>query len=135
MLKDADRREFQAVLVWKMDRFSRLDPGESYEHKKILKRNGLFIHSVKEGKITWDSQVDWIKDVVYQTTSHEYSKNLSELTVRGRKAALENGINTNGSVPFGYDRQYGDGTKTIFVKRNERFAKNRGAGNARSVVE
>src|SRR4051812_44153882 len=54
MLKDADRREFQAVLVWKMDRFSRLDPGESYEHKKILKRNGLFIHSVKEGKITWD---------------------------------------------------------------------------------
>ena len=47
MIKDSERKLFDVVLIWKLDRFSR-DRYDSAHYKRILKKNGVKVISVKE---------------------------------------------------------------------------------------
>ena len=47
MIADSEKRLFDVVLVWKLDRFSR-DRYDSAHYKHILKKNGVRVMSVKE---------------------------------------------------------------------------------------
>ena len=47
MIKDSVKELFEIVLVWKLDRFSR-DRYDSAHYKRILKKNGVKVISVKE---------------------------------------------------------------------------------------
>ena len=47
MIKDSEQKLFDVVLIWKLDRFSR-DRYDSAHYKRILKRNGVKVVSVKE---------------------------------------------------------------------------------------
>ena len=47
MIADSEKRLFDIVLVWKLDRFSR-DRYDSAHYKHILKKNGVRVMSVKE---------------------------------------------------------------------------------------
>lgn len=55
MIKDSEKRLFDIVLVWKLDRFSR-DRYDSAHYKAILKKNGVKVVSAKEA-IAEDSTV------------------------------------------------------------------------------
>ena len=47
MIADSEKRLFDVVIVWKLDRFSR-DRYDSAHYKRILKRNGVKVISAKE---------------------------------------------------------------------------------------
>lgn len=47
MIADSEKRLFDVVLVWKLDRFSR-NRYDSAHYKHILKKNGVRVMSVKE---------------------------------------------------------------------------------------
>ena len=47
MIKDSAKKQFEVVLVWKLDRFSR-SRTDSAMNKVILKRNGVKVVSAKE---------------------------------------------------------------------------------------
>ena len=47
MIKDSEQKLFDVVLIWKLDRFSR-DRYDSAHYKRILKKNGVKVVSVKE---------------------------------------------------------------------------------------
>ena len=47
MIKDSYRKQFDIVLVWKLDRFAR-DRFDSAYYKRILKKNGARVISAKE---------------------------------------------------------------------------------------
>ena len=47
MIEDSAKELFEIVLVWKLDRFSR-DRYDSAHYKRILKKNGVKVISVKE---------------------------------------------------------------------------------------
>jgi site-specific DNA recombinase len=47
-------------------------------------------------------------DAVFAASAHQYSLSLSADSIHGRLDSLKAGNWVNGSVPFGYDRQYTD---------------------------
>ena len=47
MIKDSAKGEFDVIIVWKLDRFSR-DRYDSANYKHILKKNGVKVVSAKE---------------------------------------------------------------------------------------
>ena len=47
MIKESYRKQFEVVLVWKLDRFAR-DRFDSAYYKRILKKNGVRVISAKE---------------------------------------------------------------------------------------
>ncbi len=47
MIKDSEKKQFDIVLVWKLDRFAR-DRFDSAHYKRILKKNGARVISAKE---------------------------------------------------------------------------------------
>src|SRR5262249_38388683 len=124
MVLDSGKGEFQAVLAWKTNRFGRLDTIDGAEDKKTLRRNGVYLDTVKDGKIDWDTMEGRIVDAVRSEMDHAYSRSLASDSIRGRLDALAAGRWPNGSVPYGYLRKYTapDGREMI-VKRTESFRK------------
>ena len=51
MIRDSAKRQFEVVLVWKLDRFSR-NRLDSATYRAILKRNGVNVVSEKENITT-----------------------------------------------------------------------------------
>ena len=133
LIKDSNQKAFRVVLTWDVARFGRLDPFKSAEYKDALKKNGVYLHTCKEGKITWDSFADYVVDAVHAAAANAYSKSLSKDTIRGRLDLLESGAWPNGKVPYGFSKIYRSKEgKKYPVARNETFAK--GAGWSRELV-
>ncbi len=125
MLTDATSGEFKAVLCWNTSRFARLDSFEAVMAKQALRKFGIHLNTVKDGKIDWDTFEGRILDVLRSESDHKFSRDISASTLRGRIDALNRGFWPNGSVPFGYDRLYVDGENKHFVKRDSPFRKPR----------
>ncbi len=124
LLADSERRDFQAILCWDTSRFARLDSIDGAEAKKTLRRNGVHLATVYEGKIDWNEVGDRWKDMALSECNKDFSLKVSRGMLRGLRAAIEAGGWPSGSIPYGYDRQYvsPDG-KTLFHRRNERGRK------------
>ena len=73
MIKDSEFRLFDAVIVHKLDRFSR-DRYDSAYYKRVLKKNGVRLISVLEHLD--DSPESIILESVLQGMAEYYSKNL-----------------------------------------------------------
>lgn len=102
MIKDAEKREFQIVIVWKLDRFAR-NRYDSAIYKRILKRYGVRVVSVMEN-IT-DSPEGIILEGLLESMAEYYSANLSENIKRGLSASIAKGWYCGGSIPMGYKLQ------------------------------
>ena len=102
MMKDAEKRQFQVILVWKLDRFSR-NRYDSAIYKRLLKKYGVRVISVMEN-IT-DSPEGIILEGLLEAMAEYYSANLSENIKRGQKASVAKGWFCGGSVPMGYRLQ------------------------------
>ena len=100
MIKDSNSHAFQAVIVWKLDRFAR-NRYDSAMYRNVLKKNGVKIYSAMEN--ISDSPEGIILEGLMESLAEYYSANLGENVKRGLyDSALERKI--LGQPTFGYKR-------------------------------
>ena len=99
MIKDSEQKLFDVVLIWKLDRFSR-DRYDSAHYKRILKKNGVKVVSVKEN--ISDGPEGIILESMLEGYAEYYSAELSEKIQRGQKENALKCKNNGGGVPLGY---------------------------------
>ena len=99
MIKDSDKKLFDIVLVWKLDRFAR-NRYDSARYKTQLKKNGVKLMSATE--IISDGPEGIILESVLEGYAEYYSADLSEKVIRGMTENALKGKFTGGAIPFGY---------------------------------
>ena len=99
MIKDAEKKEFRYILVWKFDRFAR-NRYDSAIHKHQLEKHGVKVLSVKEN-IT-DTPEGVILEGLLEAMAEYYSADLSQKIKRGRHESVRKGLFPGGPVPIGY---------------------------------
>ena len=99
MIQDSSKKLFDAVLVWKLDRFSR-DRYDHAHYKRILKKNGVKVISATEN--ISDGPEGIILESLLEGMAEYYSAELSEKIHRGQKENALKGKNNGGSIPLGY---------------------------------
>ena len=99
MICDSDKKLFDVVLVYKLDRFSR-DRYDSAHYKRILKKNGVRVVSVKEN--ISDRPEGILMESMLEGYAEYYSAELSEKIRRGQKENALKGKNNGGGIPLGY---------------------------------
>lgn len=99
MIKDSEKKEFEIVVVYKLDRFAR-DRYDSAIYKSKLKKNGVKLISATEN-IT-DSPEGIILESVLEGMAEFYSKELSQKVKRGMRETQLKGNFTGGVIPLGY---------------------------------
>lgn len=100
MISDSKKHDFEAVIVHKLDRFSR----DRYDHavyRKKLRDNGVKLISVLENLD--DSPESVVLESVLEGFSEYYSKNLARETRKGLKETALKAKFTGGCPPLGYD--------------------------------
>lgn len=99
MIKDSAKGLFDAVIVWKLDRFSR-DRYDSAHYKRILRKNGVKVVSAKENISEGPEGI--ILESMLEGYAEYYSAELSEKIHRGQKENALKGRNNGGGIPLGY---------------------------------
>ena len=100
MLKDSNRHEWNYVLVYKLDRFSR-NKYESTIHKRTLKNNGVKLISAMEN--IPDTPEGIILESLLEGMNQYYSAELSQKVRRGMKETRLKGNFTGGYLIYGYN--------------------------------
>lgn len=99
MIKDSERRKWDCVIVYKLDRFAR-NRYDSAIYKNKLKKNGVKVISATEN--ISDSPEGIILESVLEGMAEFYSKELSQKVLRGMKESALKAQSTGGTVPLGY---------------------------------
>lgn len=99
MIADSEKKHFDTVLVWKLDRFAR-NRFDSAKYKQKLKKNGVRLISINE-PISDDPNGILIESML-EGYAEYYSANLSQNVKRGIRVSLEHGNYIGGITPFGY---------------------------------
>ena len=99
MIRDSDRKNFDAVIVYAIDRFAR-NRYDSATYKMKLKKNGVKVYYAKQS--IPDSPEGIILESVMEGYAEYYSENLAMHIKRGqRENALQCKV-VNGRPPLGY---------------------------------
>ena len=101
MVDDSAERNFDAVIVHKLDRFAR-NRGDSIGYRMQLKRHGVSLISVLE-YLDEDSPESVILESVLEAMAEYYSLNLAREVRKGLTENALKGIHTGGKPPLGYD--------------------------------
>lgn len=99
MIRDAEKRQFQMVIVWKLDRFSRSRYDSAF-YKNKLKSCGVRVVSVKEN--ISDTPEGIILEGLLEAMAEYYSANLSQNIKRGQRESISKKQFCGGRVPIGY---------------------------------
>jgi DNA invertase Pin-like site-specific DNA recombinase len=99
MIADSVKRQFQAVLVYQLDRFAR-NRYDSATYKTKLKKNGVKVLSAREN-ITDDAS-GVLMEAVLEGMAEYYSVELSQKIRRGMSINAEKCLATGGNVALGY---------------------------------
>lgn len=99
MIKDSEKGNFDAVIVYKLDRFAR-SRYDSATYKYRLKRNGVQLISATEN-ITQDPE-GIILESVLEGMAEFYSAELSQKINRGMKESAMKHNSIGGAIPLGY---------------------------------
>ena len=99
MIKDSEKRMFEVVIVWKLDRFSR-NRYDSATYKTRLKKNGVRVVSAKE-QIS-DTPEGIILESMLEGMAEYYSADLAVKITRGMKENALKCRYNGGGMPFGY---------------------------------
>ena len=99
MIQDSGKHLFDAIIVWKLDRFAR-NRYDSARYKVALKKNGVKVVSATE--VISDGAEGIILESVLEGYAEYYSADLSEKVIRGMTDnALKCKFN-GGTLPLGY---------------------------------
>ena len=118
MLKDSNKKAWDYVLVYKLDRFSR-NKYETAIHKKTLRDNGVKLLSAMEN--IPDTPEGIILESLLEGMAEYYSAELSQKVTRGMHETLAKGRFPGGYVLLGYDL-IGDKENGRYVVVNEKYA-------------
>ena len=99
MIKDSDKRAFEAVLVWKTDRFAR-NRYDSAIYKNRLKKNGVKVLYAKEN--IPDGPEGIILESMLEGMAEYYSAELSQKIKRGMRESAHKCHVTGGYLALGY---------------------------------
>ncbi len=99
MIKDSDKKLFDIVLVWKLDRFAR-NRYDSARYKTQLKKNGVKLMSATE--IISEGPEGIILESVLEGYAEYYSADLAEKVVCGQTENILKGCCNGGRGIFGY---------------------------------
>ena len=99
MINDAAKRQFELVIVWKLDRFAR-NRYDSIIYKARLKKYGIKVVSVKEN--ISDTPEGIILEGLLEAMAEYYSANLAQNVRRGQRENIAKGIYCGGAVTYGY---------------------------------
>jgi DNA invertase Pin-like site-specific DNA recombinase len=92
MLNDADKRTFDLLLIWALDRFSREGISNTLGYLERLKRNGVAVKSLQE---TWldtrDEGIGQLLLAIFSWVAAQERKRIRERTLAGLKRAREAG--------------------------------------------
>ena len=99
MIADSAKKQFEIVLVWKLDRFAR-NRVDSATYRAILRRNNVKVVSAKENISEGPEGI--ILEAILEGMAEYYS---AELAVKIKRGQTENALKcryNGGFVPFGY---------------------------------
>lgn len=100
MIKESARKNYDVVIVWKLDRFAR-NRYDSAKYKVILKKNNIKVVSATEAISEGAEGI--ILESVLEGMAEYYSADLAEKVTRGMtENALKCKYNGGMSLPFGY---------------------------------
>ena len=99
MIEDAQRHKFDAVIVWKVDRFGR-DRQDIAINKARLKRAGVKLMYAEES--VPDGPEGIILESVLEGIAEYYSADLRQKVMRGRRETLKKGRYCGAVLPIGY---------------------------------
>jgi DNA invertase Pin-like site-specific DNA recombinase len=125
MLRDSAKKQFEIVLVWKLDRFSR-SREDSAINKHKLKKNGVKVLSATEN--ISDDASGILMEAVLEGMAEYYSAELSEKITRGLTENALKMKHNGGNIAFGYlvdsERHYQPDPITAPIVREifERYA-------------
>lgn len=124
MIRDSEKHTFDAVVVYKLDRFSR-DRYDSAIYKNKLKKNGVKVISATEH--ISDSPEGIILESVLEGMAEFYSKELSQKVSRGMNETALKCNSCGGHIPLGYKIEnkkfvVNPSTAPIVVEAFERYA-------------
>lgn len=106
MIQDSNKKYFQGVIVYQLDRFAR-NRYDSAHYKNVLKKNGVTVISAREA-ITDDAN-GILLEAMLEGMAEYYSAELSQKVVRGMNINAEKCLSNGGTTPLGYkivDRHY-----------------------------
>lgn len=99
MINDSSNKDFQYIIVYKLDRFSR-NKYETAKYKKILKDNGVKLLSAMEN--IPDTPEGIILESLLEGMAEYYSVELSQKIRRGMNETRLKGYYQGGSLAYGY---------------------------------
>ena len=99
MIKDSDKGNFEAVIVYAIDRFAR-NRYDSANYKMKLKKNGVKVYYAKQ--YIPDTPEGIILESVMEGYAEYYSENLSIQVRRGMRENALQGKSVGGHTPLGY---------------------------------
>ena len=99
MIRDSERATWEAVVVYKLDRFAR-NRYDSATYKNKLKKNGVRVISATEN--ISDNPEGIILESVLEGMAEFYSKELSQKVTRGMHETALKGNSCGGRIPLGY---------------------------------
>lgn len=99
MIKDASKKQFQYVIVWKLDRFAR-NRFDSAVHKATLKKYGVKVVSATENIA--DNPEGLLLEGILESMAEHYSNSLSMNVKRGQRESVLKGQHVGGIPPFGF---------------------------------
>lgn len=112
MIKESCRKEWNYVLVYKLDRFSR-NKYESTIHKRTLKNNGVSVLSAMEN--IPDTPEGIILESLLEGMNQYYSAELSQKVRRGMKETRLKGNFTGGHLNYSYSVE----NRKIIINENQ----------------
>ena len=99
MIKDSSRKNFDVVLVWKLDRFAR-NRYDSAHYKTVLKKNGVRVISATEAISEGAEGI--LLETMLEGMAEYYSVELAEKVNRGLKENALKCKYNGGTLPIGY---------------------------------
>lgn len=99
MIDDSAKKQFQAILVYQLDRFAR-NRYDSATYKARLKKNGVKVLSAREN--ISDDASGVLMEAVLEGMAEYYSVELSQKIKRGMAITAEKCLYTGGCVALGY---------------------------------
>ena len=125
MIGDSKLKQFNGVLVYRLDRFSR-NRYDSAIYKRKLAKNNVKVFSAMEN-IT-DDPNGVLMESIYEGMAEYYSKELSQKVTRGMDVNASKCQSNGGTIPLGFcigkDRKYhiNEDTAPIIVKIFEMYS-------------
>ena len=99
MVEDSARRQYEVIIVYQLDRFSR-NRYDSATYKARLKKNGVKVLSAREN--ISDDASGVLMEAVLEGMAEYFSAELSQKVKRGMEINAQKCYFNGGTIPFGY---------------------------------